>query len=535
MKRLLITLLLCFSGYISLKAQQGGWMRSYHFDSPSTIFSSLVSDSNSFWVCGLKIDASLIPSINAGLYLINFDYNGDTINSYIHFLPDSSLECWNNDFIKTIDSKLKNSAYSINSTNNELDTKIVEFNLTNNQLTVLTIPRDENSFRRYQPTGLLEDYDGYLMNITKEMNPPPPIPESPFRSSLIKVDKQSGAILWEHKFPPVIDSSSWVFMSNVSFTQDSLYLTGYVSTKSTGSSAPSQSSNIIRKINRNGQLVWNYVSPANKKEFWIAHIQELSDRSIVYATNFWIDKPGNNGNYTKRLNGRVVKIDTLGNRLWERNWGASNNSGEWVIQAVVINEDESVVSAGANRYLIDANDSIQSGYRGYICKTSQNGDSAWSREYVLRNFLPHWHNFTDIKATPDGGYLLCGRSTLETTVLPPGEQYTTLSWIVKTDSYGCVVPGCHLVGLEEKDGAQLKLKVYPNPASEFVAVWLPPGILPNIKLSIRDVQGKTVYTDALQQSDATYLINIERLSKGLYFMEFVGTDGFRQVEKVVKE
>ena len=52
----------------------------------------------------------------------------------------------------------------------------------------------------------------------------------------------------------------------------------------------------------------------------------------------------------------------------------------------------------------------------------------------------------------------------------PVGQY---GWIVKTDSMGCVVPGCHLVGVENNKGQIANnLLVYPNPSNNTQNTWL---------------------------------------------------------------
>jgi hypothetical protein len=232
---------------------------------------------------------------------------------------------------------------------------------------------------------------------------------------------------------------------------------------------------------------------------------------------------------------KVVKIDTLGNRLWERDWGRGKAGIDYPFQAMLVNQDESILAVGIQRFLVMPDDSILSGYRGYITKTSTYGDSLWARNYIIRNQTSHWHNFMDIEATNDGGYILCGRSAIDGPVFPD-EQFTAMAWVVKTDSMGCVVPGCHLVGVEEKTKQRPKVMVYPNPAHDYLAVFVPASISNQaLQIQLINLEGKVVLEDQFTQSDATYLLELKNISAGLYVLKVLQNGELVQAEKVVVE
>jgi hypothetical protein len=141
----------------------------------------------------------------------------------------------------------------------------------------------------------------------------------------------------------------------------------------------------------------------------------------------------------------------------------------------------------------------------------------------------------DIEATNDGGYILCGRSAIDGPVFPD-EQFTAMAWVVKTDSMGCVVPGCHLVGGEEKTKQRPKVMVYPNPAHDYLAVFVPASTSNQaLQVQLINLEGKVVLEDQFTQSDATYLLELKNISAGLYVLKVLQNGDLLQAEKVVVE
>ena len=83
----------------------------------------------------------------------------------------------------------------------------------------------------------------------------------------------------------------------------------------------------------------------------------------------------------------------------------------------------------------------------------------WSR--VINHHDTYEERFNNISQAPDGGFYLTGYSWIE------GDN-SSKGWIVKTDSFGCVVPGCEKV-VSTKDITSGKEKAYvffPNPVHD---------------------------------------------------------------------
>ena len=77
----------------------------------------------------------------------------------------------------------------------------------------------------------------------------------------------------------------------------------------------------------------------------------------------------------------------------------------------------------------------------WLMKVSPQGDSLWVRYFTLFDEEPLAPEPMDLKAAPDGGYIVCGA------IDPPddgGVHPLRYGWLLKLDEHGCLVPGCHL-------------------------------------------------------------------------------------------
>ena len=107
-----------------------------------------------------------------------------------------------------------------------------------------------------------------------------------------------------------------------------------------------------------------------------------------------------------------------------------------------------------------------------------------------------------MQPTADGGFVATG--TAHWYDQPPEYQTNQLIWVLKTDSLGCVVPGCQNVGVQEY-ALELNehLRVWPNPASDVVhlELTLPPGAVLHgaVRAVLLDMLGRQVSTWPVQR------------------------------------
>jgi hypothetical protein len=171
---------------------------------------------------------------------------------------------------------------------------------------------------------------------------------------------------------------------------------------------------------------------------------------------------------------------------------------------------------------------------GMLKHVDMAGAEVWERTYQTNSQLDHY--FYDVKRTLDGGYIMAG--TAFDSLLVSQD-----AWLVKVDSFGCLVPGCQLFdGLQEQFtdlGAVLTL--YPNPVAAGTAlqvgIALPPGFTKAGALSLGLVSsdGRLVREQVVQNNATRAEMPTADLAPGLYFLHL--RDGARWLSggKVVVE
>jgi hypothetical protein len=171
-------------------------------------------------------------------------------------------------------------------------------------------------------------------------------------------------------------------------------------------------------------------------------------------------------------------------------------------------------------------------FRGSLWKLSAEGDSLWLRTYAFADGHPC--HFRDVIETPDGGFAAVGVAQAS-----PG-YVSDDTWVVKVDEHGCLVPGCHLVGVEELEAKGGRMLVYPNPVRGVLNVYLasPPAPLQgrgkSPTMSLIDVNGKVVKQWRVGGEPTTYMADVTGLEAGVYVLRYEG-GGVVLTEKVVVE
>lgn len=190
----------------------------------------------------------------------------------------------------------------------------------------------------------------------------------------------------------------------------------------------------------------------------------------------------------------------------------------------------------------DGNIALNSGYQkpmdehqwyfsvGMAFKITPQGEVIWKREYVY-NELHSRHIFHDIQTLPDGGLLLAGQTMDELNLT--GDQQQRM-WVVRTDEWGCVVPGCQYLDTEEPVPGEISLGIFPNPVSDRLNVYNP---VHGSELNgfMTDIQGKRVIQRIYIPPSGTAIIPMEHLPSGIYVLNLTDSKGNILSEKIIKK
>ncbi|MFN8309600.1 MAG: T9SS type A sorting domain-containing protein [Chitinophagales bacterium] len=160
---------------------------------------------------------------------------------------------------------------------------------------------------------------------------------------------------------------------------------------------------------------------------------------------------------------------------------------------------------------------------GYLVKFSDESDSAkiiWERSYrALSN--AQISSLYDIVEQPDGSLIACG-DTKNT-----NDSIYQRGWIIKLDSFGCLVPGCQNdLGVTESTKELAEIRLSPNPTSNVLYFY----VTGNSQDKAYDVAVSTIDgREVLEQSHITtgvqYILNTSTLSKGTYVLTLKGSSG----------
>jgi hypothetical protein len=161
----------------------------------------------------------------------------------------------------------------------------------------------------------------------------------------------------------------------------------------------------------------------------------------------------------------------------------------------------------------------------HLTRLTNDGAVIWKRYYNYikpnnyRRFISY--NF-DLDTCPDKGYILSGYLTDYVNGLSSG-------WLVKVDSMGCLVPGCHLAPPESPVDSTLQLLLYPNPANEFIN-FVAKFFNKEVHYRLVDMQGHIV-VQGLTENDVTNMIDVSELPAAMYILQV--WDAYTRITKKV--
>ncbi len=278
---------------------------------------------------------------------------------------------------------------------------------------------------------------------------------------------------------------------------------------------------------------------------------------------------GSKVNYQAYSEFYLLKVDSMGNLLWQRSWGdiydnEINGFYEMSNGNLIVSGQISADYFGIETYQAYlAMLSSDGGQRIWekrlirnlgivpwfnnIFKNSDGTYHIWGHEhnvgYIVRPFLMHFSaNFDsldtkyysywngpgaqnyirDIVKMPDQGYVACGFGW--------DNNNDQDGWLLRIDSNGCANVNCTPLAIQENtDDAINDVAIYPNPATDKIYIKTKPTeVIKSIRLF--DIRGTAIKAQITGNE-----IDVSILANGLYIIEITYAQGNIQRFKALKE
>ena len=178
------------------------------------------------------------------------------------------------------------------------------------------------------------------------------------------------------------------------------------------------------------------------------------NENIFYCSNKFIKV----AEFTFEYTPYVSMINKDGSIHWETILGipaSTHLDSRWHCITAAHNNEGAVVG-GAQ---INATEDSEFGY-AVLAKVSEQGDSIWYRRFSNLDDPYAHHQFNDVIATSDGGYLAVG---YQLRLLPGINGQFHEAILIKTDSEGLIVPDSTSNVLDVLDSGKIIINAYPNP------------------------------------------------------------------------
>lgn len=216
----------------------------------------------------------------------------------------------------------------------------------------------------------------------------------------------------------------------------------------------------------------------------------------------------------------LFEIDNDGNPLWYKRtytspWSRYVFAGDYIEKNGYIyargNLETTEGWAGTTTYLT-------------LLKFDSLGNMLWQRLFKQWYRDNRGYSLTPVY----NGFIICadGKDTTHTTGI-------TDAWVIKTDTNGCVVPGCHLKdGLVQLLNPEDFIMVYPNPANDVINISVidARAKLPNV--FIYDMSGNEQKKQPMKLTSGSCAIQTHGLTSGNYFIIIELKSGERAVKKI---
>jgi len=507
----LICIVLCWIGNKNVLAQNNTINRVYSFLPYNTsIFNSIVVTDSCYYITGIVADS--VWPFKTGALFVKTDLDGnpliikgltDTINEY---------ETWYQDLSSDNNGNLVTHGY-----NYAKDTNVLFFIKYDNEGNILTL----NDFRvdpdsEFEiPFDMVKYGNDLYMQCVAVAHP-----DGKADLWVIKLNK-NGIPQFSKLASNTVNLTS---LNRITTTHDGGFIVGGLGSNQNIVSKNIKMQIVLTKLDSLGNRKWEYLSPEN--EDWFGTLGGLvvnENSEIVFGTAKGTAIPINSSSEYFVWDWCIAKMDSNKNILWRTYFRPPPDSisdGDRHLWNLISLQNQ-------NGYVAVGQNFTPSRWYGWIVKVAENGDSLWMRNYNFDG-LNIIYELKDIVEDLDGNLVMVGEYRNIS-----GGDVGQKAWLLKVDQYGCLVPGCQLVSIEDIHSENVNLLLYPNPVNDFLSFCCSfSPELKNLTYSISDIQGHVIFNSHLTNG-ATVIYPVENMNPGTYLLQIICKNQIVKTEKFI--
>jgi len=280
----------------------------------------------------------------------------------------------------------------------------------------------------------------------------------------------------------------------------------------------------IFAVDTSGQIIRQYFSNPSKNLGLPFKTSKTLDGGWVFSTLNIYTYPRPNGFNTYRSQGYVSKLNAQFQLEWDSIYGRETSTT--VLVRTVPDNTGGYIAVGAH---IDSSHSTL----GWMTKFNGHGEMQWQRFFMPFPSLQEIQigHLQYVAVTDQGNIVAAGRGENFNSSL----DHAQYAWLIKTDSMGCLVPGC-AVSLRELTTEPVYLKAWPNPVSEVLNVLVKSEKpLYGAQFKLTDMIGRIQRQWEGGYEELQYQIGVQDLSAGMYFLQLIKDGQLLASEKIIKQ
>jgi hypothetical protein len=489
-----VLFLIIYLSFINLISAQPTFNNAYRVASDSTFyteFGSIVATDSAYYISGVTHDTLHGYYINRGM-LMKIDTNGNKVWSRVYGDTIHTTETWYDAMITTNQGYLANVGYNFDGSSfllvvdyngNIIVNKNYDSQSPNIRIAISGVTQD-NSNNFY----LLGTYADSLYN----------------KVLLIKTDSLGNEIWRQFYNTSPYDAT----VNDIFHINDTELIIACTKDLNDYQDFSYELGTWIFKIDSAGTFLNEYHTPTNR---WIRGIAITitEDKNILFYNTEGVRVTGTNPNIPSyNYVGYIGKLDNNLQLVWEKRYGT-----KWSQFSHIKEKDNGHLIVTGSLYSDLSLDSVR--LTGWIMELDENGDSLWQREHIIFSGIRQWHTLGDFEFLDDGKMIMSGY--IENWTPNDGNARRYWGWLIRTDSFGCIVPGCQLLDNTENVAVIFdnEVVVYPNPASEVVRFRFEKAVQDAV-IRVYSGLGQLVGETALNHSDMAQ-INVSNWHSGMYF------------------